>query len=120
MGGLLVASPDTGTRLFSFSRTHGPSALDALGSVLLLAGWIVLDAAVIGRRDALRSLGRRWLMGAAILLAVGIAVLVPTIAFDLGAWWILGVAILAGIQLAIAVAVSRRSSASSQHPQKTG
>ncbi len=118
VGGLLVGSPDTGTRLFSFSRTHGPSALDALGSVVLLAGWIVLDA-VIGRRDALRSLGRRWLIGAAILLAVGIAVLVPTIAFDLGAWWILGVAILAGIQLAIAVAVSRRSSAFRQDPPTT-
>jgi hypothetical protein len=120
VGGLLVGLPDTGPRLFSFSRTHGPSALDALGSVLLLVGWIVLDAAVIGRRDALRRLGRRWLIGAAILLAVGIAVLIPTIAFDLGAWWIIGVVILAGTQLTIAVAVSRRSSASSRHSSTPG
>jgi hypothetical protein len=37
----LVAAPDSDERLFSISRTHGPSLVDAIGSVILVAAWMV-------------------------------------------------------------------------------
>jgi hypothetical protein len=107
VGGLLIALPDTGPRLFSLSRTHGPSALDAIGAVLVLIGWVGLDAFVVARRDRLRATSRTARVSASVGLAAGVAVLLPTISLDLGAWWILGVALLAGVQLWAAVVVSR-------------
>lgn len=107
VGALLVALPDTDARLFSFSRTHGPSVVDAIGSVVLLAGWVILDTAVVRRWHRVLALSRatRLLLVGAIV--VGVAVLVPTIAFDLGAWWVVGVLLLAGAQVAAAIAVGR-------------
>jgi len=107
VGGAVLALPDDGPRLFSFSRTHGPSALDGVGAIMLLAGWIVLDGAVVARREAIRALGKRRIWLAAAVAVVGVAVLVPTIAFDLGWWWIAGVLMLAGAQVWLAIAVTR-------------
>jgi hypothetical protein len=111
VGGLLLAVPDTGPRLFSLSRTHGPSAVDAVGAAVLLAGWVALDAAVLKRIDVLRRASNAVLVGAAATLIIGFAILVPTIAFDLGWWWIVGVALLAGVQVAAAIWISRHASA---------
>ncbi len=105
VGGGLLALPDEGPRLFSFSETHGPSALDAVGAMIVLVGWLALDGAIVARRHAVRALGRTRLLVIASAVVIGIAILVPTIALDLGAWWVLGVALLAGAQIALGVSV---------------
>jgi hypothetical protein len=110
VGGALLAVPDAGPRLFSISRTHGPSAVDAVGAAVLLAGWVTLDAAVLKRFDVLRRASKVVLIGAAATVITGLAILVPTIAFDLGWWWIVGVALLAGVQLVAAIWISRHAS----------
>jgi len=107
VGSGLMALPDEGPRLFSFSRTHGPSALDAVGAVILLVGWIALYGAILARRHAVRALGRTRQLVFVGAMVIGIAILVPTIALDLGAWWVLGVAVLAGAQIALGVWVGR-------------
>jgi hypothetical protein len=105
VGGGLLALPDEGPRLFSFSEAHGPSALDAVGAMIVLVGWLALDGAIVARRHAVRALGRTRLLVIASAVVIGIAILVPTIALDLGAWWVLGVALLAGAQIALGVSV---------------
>ena len=106
IGGVVIALPDEGPRLFSLSRTHGPSAIDAVGAALVLGGWIVLDAATIVRW---RADDRRRIPLAAIgLVVLGIAILVPSIALDLGAWWVLGAGLVAAVQVWAAATVARR------------
>ncbi len=71
LGALLVAVlPENwfgGGALFRFSDRHGPSAADAVGLVVVFAGWLVYLHALWSRR---RNLKPRW---AAIALAGGAA-----------------------------------------------
>ena len=39
LGLVTILMPDTGSRLFSLSEGHGPSLIDGMGVLLLLAGW---------------------------------------------------------------------------------
>jgi hypothetical protein len=99
-GVAIVALPDTGPRVVSLSEAHGPSVLDAIGSLLVVAGWASLETAIWRRRGRLRDLPRRTRFLGMALIVAGLAILVPTIALSLGAWWVVGVV--------AAVAVSRR------------
>ncbi|MFC7762259.1 hypothetical protein ACFQY4_32650 [Catellatospora bangladeshensis] len=38
VGGFLLALPDDGPRLISFSEAHGPGLLDTVGALLIAAG----------------------------------------------------------------------------------
>lgn len=48
IGLVALVMPETGGRLFSLSEGHGPSPVDALGGVLIVAGWTVLELATGG------------------------------------------------------------------------
>jgi hypothetical protein len=111
VGGVLLALADTGPRLLSLSRLHGPSLPDAGGAVILTAGWVALDAAVWARRRTRRRVAGGWLTLGIAVAVVGVAILVPSILLDLGPWWILGVALLAGVQIAVALALTRGAGA---------
>jgi hypothetical protein len=54
-GVAVLAAPDNDRRLFSISGTHGPSAMDAFGFVLILTAWAVLWAGVWKRRHLLAT-----------------------------------------------------------------
>jgi hypothetical protein len=92
--------------LFSLSNLHGPSLLDALGIVALVAGWTVLDLATWSRRRLIP------LRPAALVLVAGSAVaaaglVVWSVLGDHGSWWIVGAIVLTMIQLAAAWRASR-------------
>jgi hypothetical protein len=92
----ILAWPDTGPRVVSFSEDHGPSFVDAIGILVLVAAWLPLASLLWTRRSLLRSpSGRVW--AAAALAAI--ALLVVTIGFDLGASWIAAVVLLVAVQL---------------------
>jgi hypothetical protein len=101
LGLMIVLMPDTGRELFSLSEAHGPSLIDSMGVLLLLAGWAVLDIATWQRRRGLSP--RR---GGLLLIATAgtpaIAVVLWSVLGDHGAWWIVGAVVLAAIQLAAA------------------
>ncbi len=108
LGLALVALPDSDSRLFSFSRLHGPSLVDAVGALFLTAGWLCLDQAVWRHRHRLATrVGRRGLAAGASAYVFGLAVLVVSVLGDIGWWWVLGAVLLAGVQLAAAGAVTR-------------
>ena len=96
VGGAVLALPDEGPRIFSFSRTHGPSAVDLVGMLVLVAAWVPVALLLWSERASLRG---GWSRGAAVLAVVGTTLLVVTISRDLGGWWIGAVVVLVAAPL---------------------
>ena len=97
LGLVTILLPDTGRRVVSLSQAHGPSLIDSLGVLSLLAGWAVLDIATLRRR-------RRWLRRGVLMLTAtagiaAVALVVWSVLGDHGAWWMVGAGLLAVIQL---------------------
>jgi hypothetical protein len=97
-GVALIVVPDTSPRIFSLSETHGPSLVDALGIVLLVSGWTILDLATWRRRGRL-GLGSGVFALVGVIAAVAAGLVVWSVLGDHGAWWMAGAVILAAIQL---------------------
>ncbi|MFU8873737.1 hypothetical protein [Micromonospora sp. SL4-19] len=105
-GGLLIALPDSGPRLFSFSRAHGPSLVDFLGMVIAVVAWLPVVWLIWRHRAALRGL-IGWLLGG--LALAGGALLAVTIRADLGLWWLAPVTLLVVAQLLALGSLARRA-----------
>jgi hypothetical protein len=97
LGVAVIALPDTGPRVVTFSETHGPSALDAVGVVLLLAAWVPVPVLLVRRRRLIRPGAWR---AAAVTAVLAGAALVVAIRGDLPWWQVPGVALLL-VQLAL-------------------
>ena len=104
VGGLLVALPDDDDRVVSISATHGPSAVDLVGTLVLLAAWAPVPVTLWRCRAAV---GRRVWRLALPLAALGLVALAVTIRFDIGWWWVVPVAGLVLVQLWLLHAVAR-------------
>jgi hypothetical protein len=91
----IVALPDAGPRVFSLSDTHGPSLVDVLGIVVLVAAWAPIVVMLWQGRHVIAARGPAPLA----LAIVGAVVLVVTISFDLGPTWTAGVALLFAAQI---------------------
>ncbi|HEX2072500.1 MAG TPA: hypothetical protein VHF92_01845 [Geodermatophilus sp.] len=96
VGTAVIALPDTGPRIFSFSQTHGPSAPDLIGVVIVLATWLPVPVLLCSRHRPFRGAAGRLALA---LMVLGLAGLAVTIRFDLGAWYLVPVALLVGIQV---------------------
>ena len=104
----MVALPDSGDRLVSLSDAHGPSALDAVGIVLLLAGWVAAVREVWRRREkVLESTAAGVVRLGLVALGFGAGLVVASAFADFGAWWAVGAAVLALVQLAALVVALR-------------
>jgi hypothetical protein len=102
VGAAVVALPDRGPRVVSFSRAHGPGVVDAVGIAVMLTGWVVFLVALWRRRQriALRANTPRGL-AVAFVLGLGAGLVVASVAADVSYWWVIGVACLVGAQLAM-------------------
>ena len=109
LGLVLIALPDSDQRVLTFSRLHGPSAVDAIGIVFLVGAWVVLDLSVWARRKRLLDVGRRRLLTVAVLGVVSAVVIVTSVLTDEGWWWVVGGVVLAGLQIWLAWRVSKPS-----------
>ena len=96
VGVVVVALPDSDDRLFSFSRTHGPSPVDVLGMLVLIAVWLPVAHVLWLRRRAFhgRSAGL-----VAVLAVAGTLGLATTVGFDLGPVYLAAVALLVGAHM---------------------
>ncbi len=101
VGGLVVALPDSGERVFSFSETHGPSPLDLVGVVVLVGSWLPF-AVLLPSLWRIAKRGIAWAAG--VLAVLGMVALVVTIGADLGWWWLAAVAMLVAAQLVLLTA----------------
>jgi len=99
----IVALPDAGERIVSFSEGHGPSLMDSAGIVLLMAGWFAFIPALWRARPASRR-GR----AIAGLALTGAGVVVWSVATDSGRWWVVGSGALVVTQGVAALSALRR------------
>ena len=107
IGAAVVALPDGDNRLFSLSRAHGPSPVDALGALVLIAGWLVFAAALWRRRARLAHRAGTPFPGATVfVLGLGAGLLVASAAGDFAYWWVVGATLLVAGQLLAAYLAS--------------
>lgn len=112
IGVMVVALPDGDDRLFSLSRAHGPSPVDALGSLVMIAGWLVFVAALWRRRVRIAGQSGSHPHGAAVFaLGLGAGLLVASVAGDFAYWWTIGAALLVAGQLLLAYLAAGRGRA---------
>jgi hypothetical protein len=104
VGAIVVALPDSDNRVFSLSRTHGPSPIDLVGVLILIGCWLPA-AGMLPRlwRAAPRAVARL----AAILTLLGALGLILTISADLGWTWLIAVAALVAAQVVLIAAAWR-------------
>ena len=98
VGAAVVALPDSDQRVFSFSRTHGPSWPDLLGVVVIVVCWLPIAFVVPSLWRASRGAVARL---AAVLAALGAAALTITLGADLGWWWLPAAGALVGAQVLV-------------------
>lgn len=81
VGIVVVALPDEGERIISFSEGHGPSLVEALGVLMLVLGWLLFLVPLWRLRSSIRWRRR---LG---LVAMSAAVLtVWSVVTDTGGW----------------------------------
>ena len=108
VGAAIIALPDRGPRLVSFSRAHGPGVVDAVGIVVMLAGWAVFLVVLWRRRDRLArrmTTGRGLVVAFAIGLGLGLAI--ASAGVDYPYWWAIGAMLLVGVQLVLGYLAGR-------------
>ena len=81
---------------YTHLRAHGPSLVDGLGMVILIAAWVPLVALLWSSLSALRC---GFGFGAATLAVGGAVLLAVTIGGDTGAEWLIAVGMLIAAQL---------------------
>ena len=101
-GIVIVALPDSGRRIFSISRAHGPSLQDAMGLVLVFIGytWFLIQAWK-QREKILQYKNRLSFKLIASLMIVGITLIIVSVINDYGYWWLCGAVILIVLQSVI-------------------
>jgi hypothetical protein len=109
VGAAIVALPDADRRVVTLSETHGPSALDLVGVIVLLLGWLPVPVTLWRSRRGVSA--GVWVV-AALLGLVGAFVLVVTIRLDLGWWWLTAVALLVAAQAVPLASLSAPGAAS--------
>jgi hypothetical protein len=92
----IIALPDPDHRVFSLSRTHGPSSIDLVGVVVLLLAWAPVVALLWSSRGRLTGRIRRI---PTVLATTGMVWLVVTVAGDVAGLWLVGVGMLTAAQL---------------------
>ena len=83
---------------------HGPSAIDLMGMVVLVAAWLPVAWLLWSERGAVRGHSRSL---AGVLAALGLVLLVLTVGMDLGSWWIVAAAILVTAQIVAIRSIAR-------------
>lgn len=99
IGFIIVALPDSGPRLFSISREHGPSSQDGIGLMLILGAYAFLVVGAWRNRGKLKPYYHSMFFKTGLFLAgLGLGLVVASVAGDFSAWWVVGVVFLAGVQ----------------------
>lgn len=109
-GSVIIALPDTGPRLFSFSAEHGPSLTDAVGIVVLLGGFALIPLRLVRRRAAVAAAlvaSPSRLAALAFVFGTGLGLLVASVFSDFWWWWLIGGLLQVGCWIALVVVADR-------------
>jgi hypothetical protein len=108
LGFTLVALPDSGHRLFSFGKDHGPSFYDSIGLVLILIAYAWLLLLSFKRRERLLKYSSSPIFKTGLFLSgIGYGLIIASVMNDFKQWWIAGIAILVIIHAALLFIIFR-------------
>jgi len=100
IGFVLILLPDSNKRLFSISKDHGPSILDAIGLVLILFPYILLIVKAWKNRSRLANYHDKLIFKFGIyLFGIGTGLVIASVANDCSFWWIIGAILMLGVQI---------------------
>jgi len=101
-GLIIVALPDSGPRLFSFGKDHGPSLQDVVGLLLILTGYIWLLVIAWKRKEKVMIHRGSPVYRAGIFLSgIGYGLILASVISDFKYWWIVGIILLVIIHFAV-------------------
>lgn len=110
VGVALLALPDQGPRLVTFSEAHGLTVLDTAGVAMLLVGWIaMLRQASAGRRAAVAAAATPRSDRAAFVAGLGLGLVIASVFADFAGWWAVGAALLVAVQVVTFTAIASRA-----------
>jgi hypothetical protein len=104
LGAAIVALPDSDERVFSLSRTHGPSPVDLVGVTVLVGAWLPVALVLPSLWRVAGAVPAR--LSAALAVA-GVAGVAITIAGDMGRVWLIAAAMLIAAQFIVIAAAWR-------------
>jgi hypothetical protein len=70
----VLALPDTGPRVLSLSETHGPSLVDSVGILIVVAGWLPVPILLYRSRALVSRFHGWWWLPSAAALALAQAI----------------------------------------------
>jgi hypothetical protein len=100
VGAVVIALPDSDDRVFSLSRSHGPSPLDLRGIAILIGTWLPVAFLLPSLWRAASRFSARFATALAIFGAVGVVI---TIGSDTGWVWLVAAAALIAAQIILIV-----------------
>jgi hypothetical protein len=114
LGTALVAIPDSDKRLFSISKTHGPSILDAIGMVLILIpySWLIIETWKRKAKILKYQHSGVFRLGL-ILTGLGYGMIIASVIRDYQYWWIIGIILVVIIHVVVFYLAFRKNSATS-------
>jgi len=111
IGGIVIVGlPDSGKRLFSFNKDHGPSIQDTIGICLIIIGWIWIVIRIISNRNQLFvRLGLFKLRLMALLIVAGGALITAGILSELNNLLWSGIALSAFAYIILMIPAFRKN-----------
>jgi hypothetical protein len=101
-GFIILAMPDDDVRLFSISKKHGPSLLDAIGLLVMLCPYIYLATLAWKNRGRFKKYqGLNIVKIGVFIFAVGLGLVVTAVINDYPFWWIYVAIILIVLQVPV-------------------
>jgi nitrate reductase gamma subunit len=113
VGGLVIALPDTGPRLFSLSEAHGPSLVDGAGIAIVLGGYAWFLRTLVRHRATAKHLPTSHATLLGLAFGLGLGLVIASVASDFGQWWAVGAFLAFAAQVILALLVQRSGAASS-------
>ena len=100
IGIYFISLPDTGPRLITFSKAHGPGMVDSLGILLVILGWLILVLGIWGsRKEILQYKGSKTFSAVLIIIGLAYGMIFASVFSDFTLWWAVGIVILLLVHL---------------------
>jgi magnesium-transporting ATPase (P-type) len=102
IGFVIVALPDSDTRLFSISKDQGPSLQDAVGLILVLFSYTLLAIEAWKQKEkVLKYKNSVAFKTGLFLFGIGHGLILASVINDYKYWWVYGIILLVSLQIVV-------------------
>lgn len=102
LGLIVIALPDSGNRIFSLGKDHGPSIQDAIGLILMLVPYTWLLIETWRRKNKILKYQDSFIFKLGIFLSgLGYGLIIASVISNYQYWWIFGIILLIFVHIGI-------------------